>query len=73
MSNSGFVDKIRKHAFWKRILICILLIFLWYLIANWMLSGNNNPNKSAENFQGVWLLTPIYLGIVLTILFGKSK
>lgn len=73
MSNSSFVNKIRFLALWKRILICILLLFIWYLIANWMLSGNNNPNKSAEKLQGVWILTPIYLGVVLTILFGKSK
>jgi peptidoglycan biosynthesis protein MviN/MurJ (putative lipid II flippase) len=72
-NNEGFVSKIRKWNVWIRILVTIVLILFWIFLANILLSGSTDSVKGATDFQGMWILTPIILGIVLTIFFGKSK
>lgn len=69
----GIVSKIRKWNVWIRIVVSIVLILFWIFTLNILLSEKSDPVKAATDFQGAWIITPVIVGAVLTIFFGKSK
>jgi len=67
------IKKIRALSLHMKILLFILLLIIWFLIANNINENIENPIERSVNLNNLWMLSGLYIGLLWIIFFPKRK